>query len=56
MNEDFPTVILTCMECNDEIMRSELENGKWIHVNDELILPQKRWKYDHEAVPNYIEG
>ena len=53
---EFPTVILHCVECGDEVMRSELEGGAWIHCNDEFFLRKQSWKYDHEAIPDYIDG
>lgn len=53
---EFETPILVCDTCEDEIMRSELEGGKWIHVDDEFFVSKQGWKYDHDARPRYIDG
>lgn len=53
---DFQDVILKCRDCDHEIVRSELENGKWIHVDDEFFLSKQGWKYDHDARPRVIDG
>lgn len=53
---EFPDVILLCKACGHEVFRSDLENGKWIHLDDEFFLAKQAWKYDHEADPNFIEG
>lgn len=50
------TPILKCIICNDEVMRSEFENGSWIHCNDEFFLRKQEWTYDHEPMPGFIEG